>query len=127
MSLGNFPYYQRQTREGISPEYIAKVTTNSLSPHVVTDLTKSRAMIVVILALAAYVAAQTHYLYGPQWGWYSIRTTSAYLLSVETTLRPNAPPSPAQSRLALWPGMNTAKGLIQPIIVSSDERLFQGR
>jgi len=102
---------------------IARLGPNT---DVETILAQFRIMIaIVILALATYVAAQTHYLYGPQWGWYSIRT-SAYLLSVETTLHPNAPPSPAQTRLAIWPGMNTAKGLIQPIIVSSDERLFQG-
>ncbi|KAF2667294.1 hypothetical protein BT63DRAFT_456597 [Microthyrium microscopicum] len=79
-----------------------------------------------IFAFAASVTAQgTHYLYGPQWGWYSMKT-SGFITELETTLLPNAPPSPAQTRLAIWPGMNTARGLIQPIIVSSDEALFQG-
>jgi hypothetical protein len=82
-------------------------------------------LLVLFICLVTSISAQTHYLYGPQWGWYSIRT-SGYILSLETTLHPNEPPSPAQQRLALWPGMNTARGLIQPIIVSSDEALFRG-
>jgi hypothetical protein len=83
---------------------------------------------VLILTLAASVTAQApaHYaFFGPMWGWYSIRT-DGYLLSVETTLHPNAPPTPAQTRLALWPGMNVPKGLIQPAIIASDEAMFQG-
>lgn len=82
--------------------------------------------IAALLCFVAFAAAQTHYLYGPQWGWYSIKTTG-YILSAETTLTAGAPPSPAQERLALWPGMNTGMGLIQPIIVSSSEALYQGR
>lgn len=83
--------------------------------------------IAALLCFVAFAAAQgTHYLYGPQWGWYSIRT-SGHILSAETTLTAGAPPSPAQVRLALWPGLNTAMGLIQPIIVSSNEATFQGR
>jgi hypothetical protein len=82
-------------------------------------------LLISVLFAAVAVAQKTHYLYGPQWGWYSIKT-SGYLLSVETTLHANTPPNPAQRRLALWPGMNVAKGLIQPIIVSSDEGLYQG-
>jgi hypothetical protein len=82
-------------------------------------------LLITLFFLAASVAAQTHYLYGPQWGWYSV-ATSGYILSAETTLHPGAPPNPAAERLALWPGMNTAMGLIQPIIVSSSERAFQG-
>jgi hypothetical protein len=82
---------------------------------------------IVLMALVVGVSGQaTHYLYGPSWGWYSIRT-SGYITSLETTLHANAPPNPSQRRLALWPGMNTAKGLIQPIIVSSPEGLYQGR
>lgn len=84
-------------------------------------------LLLLALLLANGAAAQlTHYLYGPQWGWYSIKT-DAHIVSLETTLLPNAPPNPAQRRLALWPGMNVAKGLIQPIIVSSPEALYQGR
>jgi hypothetical protein len=84
--------------------------------------------ILLLLGIVVSVAAQgTHYLYGPQWGWYSVKGTSEYILSAETTLKPGAPPSNAKPRLALWPGMNTAMGLIQPIIVSTDEAVFQGR
>ncbi|KAF2402701.1 hypothetical protein EJ06DRAFT_456273, partial [Trichodelitschia bisporula] len=46
----------------------------------------------------------------------------SYIQSAETTLHPGPPPKPAQARLALWPGLDVPKGLVQPIIVSSDEQ-----
>jgi hypothetical protein len=82
----------------------------------------------LILTIAAIVVAQSpqHYaFFGPMWGWYSIRT-EGHLLTVETTLHPNAPPTPPQIRLALWPGMNVPKGLIQPAIIASNEPMFLG-
>jgi hypothetical protein len=84
--------------------------------------------IFTLLCLVASVTAE-HYLYGPQWGWYNVsRTgTSEYILSAETTLTPGAPPTHVAPRLAIWPGMNTNMGLIQPIIVNAAEDLFRGR
>jgi len=84
------------------------------------------ALLTLFFYLMVSVSGQIHHVYGPQWGWYSM-SMAGHILSLETTLHPNSPPSPAQQRLALWPGMNTAGGLIQPIIVSSDEGLFRGR
>lgn len=49
---------------------------------------------------------------------------SAYVVSAETTLKPGPPPSPQVPRLAVWPGMDTAGGLIQPIIVSTTQREY---
>jgi hypothetical protein len=78
-----------------------------------------------ILTTLATLATAEHYLYGPTWG---IRRNSGpgSIISLETTLFPGAPPKPQAARLAIWPGMDIKGGLIQPIIVGSDERLYNG-
>jgi hypothetical protein len=86
----------------------------------------SMSFLFALLCLVVSVAAQTHYLYGPQWGWYSVKGTNEYILSAETTLTPGPPPTHVAPRLALWPGLNTAMGLIQPIIVNAAEGTFRG-
>lgn len=47
-----------------------------------------------------------------------------YVESAETTIRPGAPPNPQVPRLAVWPGMDTTGGLIQPIIVSTTQKEY---
>jgi hypothetical protein len=94
-----------------------------------------------ILAFAACVAAQgqpkgrsgeppknpQHWLHGPTWGVRTYRGGKAYITSVDTTLIPGEPPNPAKARLAIWPGMDMREGsLLQPIIVSSDDKMYQG-
>lgn len=39
---------------------------------------------------------------------------------------PGQPPNPQQPRLAVWPGMDTSGGLIQPIIVSTSAKEYVG-
>lgn len=39
-------------------------------------------------------------------------------------MKPGPPPNPQVPRLAVWPGMDTAGGLIQPIIVSTTQREY---
>jgi hypothetical protein len=70
-------------------------------------------------------AQGTHYLYGPTWGYRDYRV-KGYIISMETTLRAGPVPSSVAPRMALWPGLDTSKGLVQPIIVSSSESLYQG-
>jgi hypothetical protein len=75
-------------------------------------------MIWLIFLVVACVSAQgTHFKHGPTFGWR--RGRKPYVLSAETTLHPGAPPNPAKPRLAVWPGMDTPGGLVQPIIVST--------
>jgi len=71
----------------------------------------------VVLLLGNLVSAE-HYKHGPTFGWRS-RGGKGYIVSAETTLWPGMPPSPQKPRLAVWPGMDTTGGLIQPIIVST--------
>lgn len=79
-----------------------------------------------LLVLASFASAQgTHYLYGPTWGYRDYRA-KGYITSMETTLTAGPVPSTVAPRMALWPGMDTTKGLVQPIIVSSSEGLYQG-
>lgn len=79
-----------------------------------------------LLTFASFARAQgTHYLYGPTWGYRDYKQ-KGYITSMETTLTAGPVPSTIAPRLALWPGMDTSKGLVQPIIVSSSEGLFQG-
>lgn len=77
----------------------------------------------VTLALIGCVAAQQHWKHGPTFGWR--RGGKAYVVSAETTLHPGPPPKPVQPRLALWPGMDTMGGLIQPIIVSTSPNEYR--
>jgi hypothetical protein len=74
-------------------------------------------LVAVLLALVTFATCQNHYKHGPTFGWR--RGKKAYILSAETTVWPNSPPNPHVARLAIWPGMDTGKGLIQPIIVST--------
>jgi len=74
-----------------------------------------------LLNLLSSVSAE-HWEYGPTWGYRNYKA-SGYIVSMETTLRPGPPPNPTAPRLALWPGMDTMQGLVQPIIVSSPEYL----
>lgn len=82
--------------------------------------------IVIHVVLATSVVAQSsHYLFGPSFGIRKYPGNSAIITSFETTLIPGAPSSPAQRRLAIWPGLDTSNGdLIQPIIVSSNEAQY---
>ncbi|TLD35843.1 hypothetical protein E2P81_ATG02146 [Venturia nashicola] len=73
-------------------------------------------------ALAAVTVGQSHYKHGPTFGWR--RGKAAYVISAETTLTPGPPPNPQVPRLAVWPGMDTSGGLIQPIIVSTSQREY---
>jgi hypothetical protein len=68
-------------------------------------------------AILGFAQAE-HWKHGPTFGWRTYRG-KATILSAETTLLAGPPPSPATPRLALWPGMDTMGGLIQPIIVST--------
>jgi hypothetical protein len=75
-----------------------------------------------LAALTTTVVGQTHYKHGPTFGWR--RGKAAYVVSAETTLKPGPPPNPQVPRLAVWPGMDTTGGLIQPIIVSTTQREY---
>jgi hypothetical protein len=68
-------------------------------------------------ALLGFAQAE-HWKHGPTFGWRTYRG-KATILAAETTLLPGPPPNPAVPRLALWPGMDTMGGLVQPIIVST--------
>jgi hypothetical protein len=68
-------------------------------------------------AILGFVQAE-HWKHGPTFGWRTYRG-KATIFSAETTLLAGPPPSPATPRLALWPGMDTMGGLIQPIIVAT--------
>lgn len=71
------------------------------------------------------VAQSSHYLFGPSFGIRKYPGSNAIITSFETTLIPGAPSSPAQRRLALWPGLDASNGdLMQPIIVSSNEAQY---
>lgn len=74
------------------------------------------------VALATTVVGQTHYKHGPTFGWR--RGGKGYIVTAETTLKPGPPPNPQVPRLAVWPGMDTALGLIQPIIVSTSQKEY---
>ncbi|KAE9967566.1 hypothetical protein EG328_008097 [Venturia inaequalis] len=73
-------------------------------------------------ALATVAVGQNHYKHGPTFGWR--RAKAAYVVSAETTLKPGPPPNPQVPRLAVWPGMDTSGGLIQPIIVSTSQKEY---
>ncbi|KAE9965200.1 hypothetical protein BLS_006544 [Venturia inaequalis] len=80
----------------------------------------------LLFASVPFAFAQgTHYLYGPTWGFRDYRA-KGYITSMETTLTAGPVPAKVAPRMALWPGMDTTKGLVQPIIVSSSEGLYQG-
>jgi hypothetical protein len=86
-------------------------------------------LLIVVLGIAALCSAQgSHYLYGPMWGYInrSKGAAKSFIVAAETTLHPNKAPAMAAPRLAIWPGMDTAKGLIQPIIVNAGEARYQG-
>lgn len=79
-----------------------------------------------LLTLASFATSQgTHYLFGPTWG-YRAYGAKGYIISMETSLVAGPVPAIVAPRMALWPGMDTTKGLVQPIIVSSSESLYQG-
>ncbi|RDI86812.1 hypothetical protein Vi05172_g3231 [Venturia inaequalis] len=82
-----------------------------------------RVVVHVVLTITTTVFAQSsHYLFGPSFGIRKYPGNNAIITSFETTLIPGPPTSPAQRRLAIWPGLDTSNGdLIQPIIVSSNE------
>jgi hypothetical protein len=71
----------------------------------------------LVLATQPFVQAE-HWKHGPTFGWRTYRG-QAYIASAETSLIAGQPPKPATPRLALWPGMDTLTGLVQPIIVST--------
>ncbi|KAF2435533.1 hypothetical protein EJ08DRAFT_692776 [Tothia fuscella] len=86
-------------------------------------------LLCLFYTLLAVASAQTHYLYGPMWGYRRYGSgAGGFITSLETTLVAGKPTSPPKALIALWPGMDTAKGLIQPIIVSSDRngQLYPG-
>jgi hypothetical protein len=85
----------------------------------------------ILLVLVAFLQhcfaqGQNHYLYGPMWGWRSSPGAKGYIINAETTLHPGKVPEKVAPRLAIWPGLDVPKGLVQPIIVSSSEPLYQG-
>ena len=71
----------------------------------------------LILTTQCHVQAE-HWKHGPTFGWRSYKG-KAYVVSAETSLIPGQPPKPATPRLALWPGLDTLSGLVQPIIVAT--------
>jgi hypothetical protein len=81
------------------------------------------------------IAQRTHYLYGPTWGYRKNPKVNSsqpgfprgFITSLETTLYANNVPERVSPRLAIWPGMDVAKGLIQSVLVSSSEMLFAGK
>lgn len=99
-------------------------------PHYVTPpsfdwqaVAEMRSFILLsFVAFATTVVCQNHYKHGPTFGWR--RGKAAYVVSAETTLRPGKPPNPQVPRLAVWPGMDTNGGLIQPIIVSTSQKEY---
>jgi hypothetical protein len=82
--------------------------------------------VILSLLFATGVFCQSaHYLFGPSFGIRKYPGNNAINTFFETTLIPGAPSSPAQRRLAIWPGLDTTNGdLIQPIIVSSNEAQY---
>ncbi|KAE9987421.1 hypothetical protein EG328_002777 [Venturia inaequalis] len=88
-----------------------------------------RVVVHVVLTITTTVFAQSsHYLFGPSFGIRKYPGNNAIITSFETTLIPGPPTSPAQRRLAIWPGLDTSNGdLIQPIIVSSNEPQYTRR
>jgi hypothetical protein len=112
------------TSPNFEPVYLL-ISSQTLSSRLPT-----MSFLFILICLVVSVAAGDHYLYGPQWGWYNVsppkRRIPEYILSAETTLTPGAPPTHVAARLALWPGMNTNTGLVQPIIVNAAEDLFRG-
>lgn len=82
--------------------------------------------LLTLLAFLQFASAQlTHYLYGPTWGFRDYKA-KGYIITMETTLTAGPVPANVAPRMALWPGMDTTKGLVQPIIVSSPEKLYNG-
>ncbi|TLD15308.1 hypothetical protein E2P81_ATG09788 [Venturia nashicola] len=82
-------------------------------------------VIIPVILTASVFAQSSQYLFGPSFGIRRYPGNNAIITSFETTLIPGAPSSPAQVRLAIWPGLDTSNGdLIQPIIVSSSEPLY---
>jgi hypothetical protein len=82
-------------------------------------------VILALLPLGILGQRSNHYLFGPSFGIRTYPGNKAIITSFETTLSPGAPTSPAQRRLAIWPGLDTTNGdLIQPIIVSSNEPMY---
>ncbi|KAF2668277.1 hypothetical protein BT63DRAFT_455913 [Microthyrium microscopicum] len=82
-------------------------------------------MFLVLLFAIGVFAQSSHYLFGPSFGIRTYPGNNAIIESFETTLLPGAPTDPPQSRLAIWPGLDTSNGdLIQPIVVSSNELMY---
>ncbi|KAF2398167.1 hypothetical protein EJ06DRAFT_523515 [Trichodelitschia bisporula] len=87
-------------------------------------------LLVLVAALVACVAGQRgggagsqHWKHGPTFGWRTSRSKS-YIIEAETTLHPGLPPAGKLPRLALWPGLDTKDGLVQPIIVSTKKEEY---
>jgi hypothetical protein len=99
-----------------------------LCVHFHNPVSTMLSLIALLSLFLAYASGQTHYLYGPTWGYRRSGGGAGFIISLETTLVAGKPTSPPQPRLALWPGMDTSKGLIQPIIVTSNDngRIYAG-
>jgi hypothetical protein len=88
-----------------------------------------------IVFASVCLAQHTHYLWGPTWGyrinpkWNKNRPghPKGFIIALETTLFANTVPEKVSPRLAIWPGMDATKGLVQPVVVSSSEKNFVGR
>ena len=82
---------------------------------------KALALLGALAALAATATAQSENIrFGSA---YSLGATNSYIVEAETTIYPGKAHSPAQDRLALWPGMGTDSGdLIQAIVLSTDKQ-----
>jgi hypothetical protein len=82
------------------------------------------AFVFLVFAVCTFgQSTNNHYVFGPVWG-YRRGSSNASILSIETTLIPGAPPKNPTPRLAIWPGIETPKGLAQPVVVSSNETIF---
>ncbi|KAF2672493.1 hypothetical protein BT63DRAFT_477256 [Microthyrium microscopicum] len=90
----------------------------------------------IALALVATASCQGYWQHGPTFGWRGRSGSGkAHIVKAETTLWPGEPPAlPKTSsgryesaRVALWPGLDSAKGiLIQPIIVATQPGEYAG-